>query len=245
LDGLTDIITEYDVDAKQGIFAWRTRHSVIATIVTRYKFNDMDKIVVLFEQVIQRLQPTYDIEVRTIRELCNIDTGIPSIPDKETQNRLLRMMISTAPGERVPRHRLIRNLIASCDYDRAETEIRVFESDFALDGPVYRYKVDLIVARASKSPGLMREDRITILEEGRDLAFKGMNRFPLNKSLLAAYGELRLEYYKIIGNYTVFDDAMERLREAEEKLGDPDISRTVSRLMRRIKGQPEAAELDG
>src|SRR6202021_287559 len=103
-----------------------------------------------------------------------VDTGIPSTPSKETQNRLLRMMISAAPGERVPRHRLIRNLIASGDYDKAETEIRVFETDFSLDGPVYRYKVDLLVARASKSPGLMREDRVTILEDARDLALVGM-----------------------------------------------------------------------
>lgn len=154
-------------------------------------------------------------------------------------------MISTAPGERVPRHRLIRNLIASGDYGRAETEIRVFESDFSLDGPVYRYKVDLLVARASGSPGLMREDRITILEEARDLALRGMNRFAWNKSLLNAYAELGLEYYKIAGVYSVFDEAIERLREAEEKLGDPDISRIISRLMRRMKGQPtEAAEFD-
>jgi hypothetical protein len=118
------------VDEKESIYAWRTRHNVIANIITRYKFNDTDKMVALFEQVIRNLQPTYDIEVMTIRELCNINTGIPSIPAKETQNRLLRMMISRAPGERVPRHRLIRNLISSGDYDRAETEIRVFESDF-------------------------------------------------------------------------------------------------------------------
>jgi hypothetical protein len=136
-------------------------------------------------------------------------------------------------------------LIASGDYDRAETEIRVFESDFTLDGPVYRYKVDLMVARASKSPGLLREDRITILEEARDLALRGMNRFAWNKSLLAAYAELGLAYYKIVGSYPVFDDAMARLRDAEERLSDPDISRTISRLMRRIHGQPtETAEFD-
>jgi hypothetical protein len=92
--------------------------------------------------------------------------------------------------------------------DRAETEIRVFETDFSLDGPVYRYKVDFMVARASKSPRLMREDRATILEEGRDLALMGMNRFALNKSLLTAYAELGLEYYRIVGTYEVFDDAM-------------------------------------
>ncbi|WP_342726091.1 SIR2 family protein [Bradyrhizobium sp. B097] len=244
LDGLTDIITEYDVSERESIYAWRARHTVIANIVTRYKFNDTDKIVALFEQVIRNLQPTYDIEVRTIKELCNVDTGIPSIPSKETQNRLLRMMISAAPGERVPRHRLIRNLIASGDYDKAETEIRVFEADFSLDGPVYRYKVDLLVARASKSPGLMAEDRVTILEEARDLALVGMNRFALNKSLLAAYAEVGVQYYKLVGAYSIFDEAMSRLREAEEKLGDPDLTRTISRLERRIQGQVTEAEVE-
>jgi hypothetical protein len=244
LEGLTDIISEYDVNDKESIYAWRARHNVIASIITRYKFNDIDKMIALFEQVIRNLQPTYDIEVMTIRELCNIDTGIPSIPVKETQNRLLRMMISTAPGERVPRHRLIRNLISSGDYDRAETEIRVFETDFSLDGPVYRYKVNLMVARASRSPGLMREDRITILEEGRDLALTGMSRFSLNKSLLAAYAELGIEYYRIIGSYVVFDDALNRLRDAGERLGDPDIDRILSRLTRRIQGKPTEAETD-
>lgn len=244
LDGLTDIISEYDVNERESIYAWRARHSVIANIITRYKFSDTEKVIALFEQVIRNLQPTYDIEVRTIRELCNVDTGIPSIPEKETQNRLLRMMISSAPGERVPRHRLVRNLIATGDYDRAETEIRVFESDFSLDGPVYRYKVDLMVARASKSPGLMREDRIIILEEGRDLALTGMNRFGLNKSLLAAYAELGIEYYRIVGSYSLFDDAINRLRDAEDKLGDPDINRIISRLTRRLQGKHNEAEVE-
>ena len=102
LDSLTDIISEYTIDEKEGIYGWRARHGVIADIVTRYKFSDINKIVELFERVIVNLRPTYDIEVRTIRELCNIDTGIPRIPNRETQNRLLRMMMSVAPGERVP-----------------------------------------------------------------------------------------------------------------------------------------------
>ena len=67
LDGLTDIISEYDVNKKEGIFAWRTRHNVIANIIARYKFSDMEKMIDLFEQVIRNLLPTYDIEVRTIR----------------------------------------------------------------------------------------------------------------------------------------------------------------------------------
>lgn len=244
LENLADIIYEYDINEREGIFGWRARHNVIAGIVSRYKFNDPDAIIRLFEEVIRNLQPTYDIEVRTIRELCNIDSGIPSIASTKQQNKLLRMMISVAPGERVPRHRLIRNLIVSGDYARAETEIRVFESDFGIDGPVYRYKVDLHKERGINSPGIMREDRVKILEEGRDIALRGMNRFSLNKSLLSAYAGLGIEYYRISGSYEIFDDAMTRLRDAEEQLGDPDVSRIIARLTRRIHGQPVEVEVD-
>ena len=235
---MTDIISEYTIDEKEGIYGWRARHGVIADIVTRYKFSDINKIVELFERVIVNLRPTYDIEVRTIRELCNIDTGIPRIPNRETQNRLLRMMMSVAPGERVPRHQLIRNLIEAGDYEKAETEIRVFERDFGVDGPVYRYKVNLLVSRAVNAPGLMSEDRIRILEDGRELALVAISRFPHNKALLAAYSDLGIVYYRRIGSYEYFDEAMNYLRIAEEALGDPDLTRMVARYTRRLQGQP-------
>jgi hypothetical protein len=38
---------------------------------------------------------------------------------------------------------------------------------------------------------------------------------------------------------------MSRLSEAEERLGDPDVTRTISRLMRRLRGQPADAEGNG
>jgi hypothetical protein len=245
LANLTDIVSEFSIDEKEGIYTWRARHGVIADIITRYKFSDKEKLIDLFERVISNLRPTYDIEVRTIRELCNVDTGIPSIPNKDVQNRLLRMMMSVAPGERVPRHRLIRNLIEAGEYEKADTEIRVFERDFSADGPVYRYKVNLLVARAVHSPGLMVEDRIRILEDGRALAITGIGRFPHNKALLAAYADLGVEHYRRSGSYTYFDDALNYLRQAEEQLGDPDVNRTIARFTRRIQGQPfEAIEVE-
>jgi hypothetical protein len=71
-----------------------------------------------------------------------------------------------------------------------------------------------------------------------------MNRFGLNKSLLAAYAELGIEYYRIVGSYSLFDDAINRLRDAEEKLGDPDINRIISRLTRRLQGKPTEVEVE-
>jgi SIR2-like domain len=210
LDNLTDIITEYDLDERKGIFGWRCRHPVIAGIVTKYKFSDLDKTIALFESVIQNISPTYDVEIRSLRELCNVETGIARIPDKSVQNRLLRMMMSNAPGERVPRHRLIRNLIDQGLFEKAETEIRLFNKDFGRDGPVHRYKIKLLVQRAVRSPGLLDEDRIAILEEAHSLAVQGVSRYPINKNILSAYAELGIEYYRKTGSYAFFDEAIAR-----------------------------------
>jgi hypothetical protein len=237
LERLTDIISEYDIDPKDGIFGWRTRHPVIAAIVTRFKFSDINKIIELFDLVIDNLSPTYEIEIRTIRELCNVDTGIPRVPQKEVQNRLFRKLVSIAPSERVPRHRLIRNLIDAGAYEKAETEIRIFEKDFAADGPVYRYKVQLLLARAVRVPGILQEDRIQILESAREMALVGINRFPLNKTLLTAFADVGIEYYRRTSSYAYFDEAIEMLRTAEDRLGDPDVARIIAGLVRRVQGQ--------
>ncbi|MHC2390839.1 hypothetical protein ACVMFA_009515 [Bradyrhizobium liaoningense] len=237
LQNLLDVIHEEDENARQGIFIWKTRHSVIAGIIARFKFPDIQKTIDLFDKVIDCTNPTYDIEIRTIRELCNIESGLPRIPDKNVQNRLLRKMMSIAPGERVPRHRLIRNLIEQGQFEKAETEIRIFNKDFGADGPVFRYRVNLMVARARRTPGILDEDRIAILEQARELAVVGVERYSNRKDMLTAYGELGIEYYRRTGKYTIYDDAMKKLRDAEDRLGDPDISKILIRFERRIAGQ--------
>jgi hypothetical protein len=244
LDNLTEIITEYNLDEPKGIFGWRCRHPVIAGIVTKYKFSDIDKTIALFESVISNISPTYDVEIRSLRELCNVETGISRIPDKNVQNRLLRMMMSNAPGERVPRHRLIRNLIDQGQFEKAETEIRLFNKDFGSDGPVHRYKIKLLVERAVRAKGLLNEDRIAILDEAYSLAVQGVDRYPINKNILSAFADLGIEYYRKTGSYAYFDEAMGHLTTAEEKIGDPQISSMISHYQRRIAGQalPDAVD---
>ena len=145
LDKLTDIVSEHAIDQKRHIYGWKGRHPVINEIITKHKFSDIKEIVQLFDLVIDNILPTYEIEIRSIIELCNIETGIARIPDKNDQNRLLAKMVSVATGERVPRHRLIRNLIDLNKFDEAQTEIRIFENDFKRsDGPVTRYKINLL-----------------------------------------------------------------------------------------------------
>jgi hypothetical protein len=236
LGSLDDIVEEYPVDKRHGIFGWKCRHGVISEIITRYKFGDLEQVISLLDRVIDKISPSYDIEVRTLRELCNLDGGLSRIPDKREQNRLLRRMISMAPGERVPRHRLIRNLIDQGEFEKAETEIRVFNYDFGSDGPVHRYKIKLMTARATRAPGLLEEDRIVILEQAQELASSGVAKFPNNKSILSAYAELGLEYLRLAGSYAFFDAAMDELKAAEARLGDTDITAMIGRFERRAAG---------
>jgi len=237
LNDLTDIISEYSIDERLGIYGWRCRHAVISGIVTKYKFQDLEKVIKLFDDVIDNISPTYDVEIRSLRQLCNIETGISRIPDKNEQNRLLRKMMSIAPGERVPRHRLIRNLIGQGYFEKGETEIRLFDKDFGSDGPVHRYKIKLMVERAVRTPNILEEDRIAILEQAYELAVQGVERYPGNKNILTSFAELGIEYYKKTGRHTYYEEGIANLQAAEEKLGDPEISVIISRLNRRIAGQ--------
>lgn len=233
---LAEIISEYDVNTKEGIYGWRVRHPVIAGIIAKYKFSETAQVVDLFEKVINQISPTYDIEIRTIRELCNIESGLAVIPDKRVQNRLLRTMMSIAPGERVPRHRLIRNLIDLGEFEKAESEIRIFEKDFRRDGPVVRYRILLMIARAIQSPDLLHEDRVVILEQAREFAASASDQYETNKTVLGAYCELGVETFKLTGSHTVYDDSMKKIKKAEARLGDPDITKMIIKYQRRLTG---------
>ena len=243
LEGLKDIVHEQSVNERQGIYAWRGRHPVIMGIIAQHKYYTEKSRYDLFLKVIDNISPTYDIEIKTIRELCNTETGISTLYDKRQQNILLRKMMSIAPGQRVPRHRLIRNLIALGEYDAAATEIRVFEADFRLDGPSARYKIDLSVTRALRSPGLLEEDRIAILRRAAETAASLVSRFSLNKAVLAAYCDVGLALVSLAKDTVVFDHAMGRMNDAELKSHDPEITRIISRYEQAFMRASEGLEL--
>jgi hypothetical protein len=227
---LTDIINEQTVDSREGIYAWKGRHRVIMNIISVHKFHDTDKKFDLFSKVIDAISPTYDIEIRSIRELCNIETGLSTIPDKGKQIQLLRKMISVAPSERVPRHRLLRNLIDMRHFDLAEVELNLFKKDFKLDGPATRYKIILEVARATKAPGLLDEDRIVLLQKASETAASAAARYRDNKGILIAYVEVGIEFARLTQSREVYDRAIDLLKQAEVRIGDPRMSSAISHL---------------
>lgn len=243
LVNLVDIIHEYTISEREGIYGWKGRHPVITDIITKYKMPDEKEYYKLFETVIDNIIPTYDVEVRTIKQLCSFDSGISRFTDKHVRNKLLRKMISKVPGERVPRHRLIRYLIDVNELEKAETEIRLFENDFRAEGPLERFKIILLLARSERTPGILDEDRVAILEMAREKAVNAVDRYRNNKNILKTYCDVGLEIFKRSQDSSVFEDSMGQLKEAETRLGDPEITTSIIMFERQFsKLQSDIAE---
>ena len=49
---LTDIVHEYTINEREGLYGWKSRHQVIASIIARYKYPDVNKLSELFSLVI-------------------------------------------------------------------------------------------------------------------------------------------------------------------------------------------------
>lgn len=236
LTQLEGIIAEYTIDTRESVYGWKGRHPVIVGIIAEFKFFGGEKVIELLDRVIDNISPTYDIEMKTIRDICTLDNGIRRIPSKSEQNRLFQRVISLAPNERIPRHRLIRNLISMDKYEQAETEIRVFENDFRSDGAVARYKIALAVRKSRRAKGLLDEDRLAILLQMVPYARARSKRYRDNKYFLREYGNLGVEIFKRSGDASCFDDAMEVLNDAYSRLGDPEIVAMVRRFESDMRG---------
>lgn len=236
LTHLAGIIDETTINAGEGLYGWQGRHPVIVAIIARYKFPDIDARVKLFRKVVENVAPTYPIEVRSLVEFCGSDSGLRSIPDRVLQNTLLAQIISVIPGERVPRHRLIRNLIEMGEYDRAETELRIFEKDLRRDGPSARYGVMLLRYRALRSPGVLNEDRLAILAEALNVAVASVQRFRYYLPLMVEYAEVAFQLFARTGQTTAYDEAMAAMRTAGEDSGDPEYTRAIARFEARMLG---------
>lgn len=225
LSNLDGIVEEYDITPNEGIFGWSTRHEVIAQTIANYKFSAQDEIFELLKSVIESLNPSVYIELRTIRDLCNRDFGINRLQDPDRRQQLYRYLIRIAPGERVPRHRLISNLLDGGDLNEVSREIKNAEEDVGSDSVFNRYKVRLTIRRAAETTGIMSEDRRALLREAERLALKGIDRWSTDKYSFMIYADVGVAYAETIGGDTsILDDALARMKKAVDAILDPQLS---------------------
>jgi len=234
LDG---IISEYTVDETNGIYGWRGRHRVISEIILKYKYYDQDALFDLYKRVIENINPSYEMERMTANEICDPNVGIGRINERQRQNFLYRKLISVAPSQRVPRHRLVQNLIRAREYEIAENEIRVFEQELKVDAPMLRYRAQIRMGRARNTPGLMKEDRIAILREAASILDHAVDRFPADKALHSTHCDAGLAIAELDGKWDIYDTAFEKLQIAEREFLDPEMGRLIARIRAKARGE--------
>ncbi len=217
---LEGLVEELDISPENGLYAWQTRHPVIASTIARYKYANQDELFNLLKSVASNLNPTVYIELRTIRDLCS-DQGIGRLTDPHRRLEIYQSLISMAPGERIPRHRLIGELLRLGNLNGAEHAIRAAEREVGLDSPISRYSVKLALERAFVTPGIMDEDRKALLYQASSLALKGIDRNKQDKYGYFAYADVGRALAERFAEYGVLDDAILQMQAAAEVILDP------------------------
>jgi hypothetical protein len=233
LSQLAGIVDEFDVDPAEGIYGWSTRHLVIATTIASYKFSDEQELYDLLRRVIDSLNPAIQLELRTLRDICNADFGIGRLRSVASQIDLYGRLIRLAPGERIPRHRLISTLLRNDQTEVAGQAIRDAEAAVGLDSPIHRYKVLHTIQRAESTGGILEEDRAAMLSNAEKIALEGLARFRNDKYSYMAYGRVGLALAENLSDTVVLDDAINRMRRATEDLLDTGLDANLRHLEER------------
>lgn len=233
-ESMDGMVEETTFDATQGIYVWRGRHPVISEIIRKAKFSDPAQFFSLLEKFIDDVNPTYEIERHNLIEVCD-KQGIGRISSKESQNILFRKIISKAPSLRVPRHRLISNLINGGEYEQASNEIRIFESDLNGDGPLCRLKALIPLRRAQHAKGLMEEDRAALISEGVAILSAGVSKYRNDRRLFETYCEAGIQSVKFGSGWSVLDEALKVFEERASVIGDPEFTRSMNRYKVRAR----------
>lgn len=221
LNGLEDVVDEECFSEDEGAYVWHTRHEEIARVIGRVKYSDPNARYELFEQLINTLNAAKQLDLLAIRELCVSQDGITSIADRRAQIRLFERVISVAPGERQPYHKIIRCHIADDDFSAAAKAIADAENSVGTDPPLNRLKVQLQTKKAERTPGILHDDRVAMLRSAASIALDGIQRYSFDKYAYITYAQVGWNIAQMSGDASVLRDAVDRLVVAAEKTLDP------------------------
>jgi hypothetical protein len=224
LDGILD---EAEISAPDGLYVWHARHLVIAAIIAQYEFSEQSEIINLFHRVIEQLNPSVQIELRAMRDICHADMGIDRIAEWRERLELYRQLIAAAPGERVPHHRLISTYLRNGLIEEADNAIRDAEIAVGTDSPINRYKVRSAILRSEQTEGIRDEHRIAMLHQAEALALVGIRKFGRDKYSYTIYCLVGSKLFLATGDDAALKDAVARARAASEEIVDPELERQI------------------
>ena len=136
-------------------------------------------------------------------------------------------MTEVAPGERIPWHRLIRELISAERVEEAEYAIRDSEVAVGKDSPIDRYKVRLLMLRAERTERISDQDRLALLRKAYELAMRNTEFYRWDKYSYRTLCDVAVELIGYGENAYVLDEAIKRLRDASGRILDPEMNRDL------------------
>jgi hypothetical protein len=230
---LGGLVEEFDIAPERGLYGWKTRHEVVAGVIAKYKLADEKQLVRLLEDIIEALNPTLFLERSTVSSLCLSEYGIQRLESPHQRQMLYEKIIEVAPSERVPRHRLVRELLDVGRLSDAELAIADAVKAVGLDAPLRRYKVLLLVARATDTEGIMLEDRLALLAEARRAALASIALSPEDKYSYTTFARVGQAKYDVAGALDVLDEAIDTMRQGCTLVLDPELRRSLDGWERR------------
>nr|WP_281720141.1 SIR2 family protein [Nitrosomonas nitrosa] len=220
LIGLSGIVDEYDISPRNGIYGWATRHLVIARKIAEYKFSGLEELQSLFETIIDSMNLAQPLELATLRAICDQEHGIGRLGDARARMALYKRLIERAPGERIPWHRYIRELLDH-DLEQAEFALRNAQESVGADAPIDRYKVRLLVERAERTHGISDSDRIALLRRAYEQATRNIELHPMDKFSYNTLCDVALKLQQRgQGGYLLLE-ALTKMSEAAQTILDP------------------------
>ncbi|QNG36552.1 hypothetical protein F1C76_08085 [Geodermatophilaceae bacterium NBWT11] len=251
LGQMEEVVDEYDVDVRMGLYGWVTRHDVIAQVIATYKYADQVELLGLLTRLIDGLNPTIHLEMETARSIASHDMGINRLIDVDERVQLLEKLIAKVPGERIPRRRLVRLLIDQGSLDDADRAIQVSRRDLGQDQIIERYRALLAIARAEQKSSLMPEDRLAMVLEAERLIRSCVARSPKDRYNYRVMGQVGEVLYRLSGSLKVLEDAIALMASAEAQIADPDFAserRSLETKLRRLAAtavaNPESVDHD-
>lgn len=219
LEYLDGVIFESERDELVGgIYQWATRHPRIAKIIAESKFSRSGRRDML-ERIVRSINPTSKLERQFCSHICNSEVGIELLPRKE-QTKLYGILCDVVPGERVPRHRLIRNLIRAEDFGEAELAISEARELGINDSVIHRYDVQLDIERADKLQFLGTVDKLNLLETAVSKATRSLARRPDDMYNYESLCRASLALAQNGGKLEEFEAALQILKDGYANLRD-------------------------
>ncbi|WP_281408793.1 SIR2 family protein [Mesorhizobium sp. WSM4310] len=227
LSGLSGIIDEYDIRPNEGIFGWSTRHLVIARKIADYKFSSVADLEQLFNLIIDNINPAVQVELQSVRDICDKEYGIGRLGDSTMRQRLYRRLIKIAPAERIPWHRLIRELLDEDPIGDVEYVIRNAIEAVGADAPLDRYQVRLLVARSRKTVGLSEGDRIALLRKAYETADRNISHHRFDRYSYSTLCDVAVDLVKKGQAIQLLDEALLKMRSGAQIILDPEMAASL------------------